>query len=175
MTSKLIQQRLRDLRAKTRRKLFGTLAGPFVVGLIWAFVMKDLPSVRQALQPLLAFALAWSIAGVILLNKGMRSAPVPADVGVSTGLEFCRRELERQRDVVRRALIWSFGPIMLGIAALIAALSVVGTKDRALLPNGIPFLVLVATWIVAYFAIRIREQRALQHEIEELNEIDSAD
>ncbi len=173
MTLKLIQQRSRELRAKTRRKLLGYLAAPVAVGFCYAVGMKAFGPPRQVLQPLYAFAFAWSLAGLYFLNRGMWSEAMPPDAGPSTGLEFCRRETERQRDLVRRALLWSFGPVLLAIGALILALAMVGTKDRGMLPNGLPFIILVFVWIVAYLAIRMREQRELQREIDELNDIES--
>ena len=35
-----------------------------------------------------------------------------------------------------------------------------------------PFMTLVVVWIAAYFVIRMREQRELQREIDELNDIE---
>jgi hypothetical protein len=172
MTLKLIQQRSRDLRAKTRRKLLGTLAGPLAASLFYAFGMKEFAPLRQVLQPLFAFALAWSLAGLYFLNRGMWSAVMPGDAGLSTGLEFCRREIERQRDLLRRVLLWSFGPVLLAIGTFILALAMVGTRDRGIFPNGLPFLILIVVWIVGYFIVRLREQRELQREIDELNDIE---
>jgi hypothetical protein len=172
MTLKLIQQKSRDLRAKTRRTLLGTLAGPLAAGLFYAFGMKEFAPLREVLQPLFAFALAWSLAGLYFLNRGMWSTVMPGDAGLNTGLEFCRREIERQRDLVRRVLLWSFGPVMLAIGTLILALAMVSTKDRGLFPNGLPFLIAIVVWVVAYFIIRLREQRQLQQEIDELNDIE---
>jgi hypothetical protein len=60
---------------------------------------------------------------------------------------------------------------MLAIASLILGLAMAATKNRALLPNALPFLIVVAVWVVAYFVIRFQEQRSLQREIDELNEI----
>ena len=97
---------------------------------------------------------------------------MPGDAGLSTGLEFCRRELQRQRDLLRRLLLWSFGPVMLTIGTFILALAMVSTKQKGLLPNGIPFLILIVVWIFAYFNIRWRQQRELQREIDELNDIE---
>src|SRR5262245_51273471 len=156
MTSKLIQQRSRDLRAKTRRKLLGTLAGPLAAGLLYAFGMKEFAPLRQVLQRLFALALAWSLAGLYLLNRGMWSAVMPGDAGLSTGPEFCRQEIERQRDLLRRVLLWSFGPVLLAIGTLILALSIVGTRDRGIFPNGLPFQILIVVWIVGYFIVRLR-------------------
>jgi hypothetical protein len=171
MTLKLIQQRSRDLRAKTRRKLLGTLAGPLAASLFCGFGMKEFAPLRQVLQPLFAFALAWSLAGLYFLNRGMWSAVMPGDAGLSTGLEFCRREIERQRDLLRRVLVWSFGPVLLAIGTFILALAMVGTRELGIFPNGLPFLILVVVWIVGYFIVRLREQRELQCELDELNDI----
>ncbi len=160
MTLIPIQQRLRDLRARTRRKLLVTMAGPLAAGLFYAFGMKEFASLRQLPQPVFAFALAWSLAGLFFLNRRMRSAVMPADAGLSTGLEFCRREIERQRDLLRRVLLWSFGNVLLAVGTFILALALVGTRDRGIFPNGLPFLILVVVWLVSYFIVRLREQRS---------------
>ena len=135
--------------------------------------MKEFAQLRQMLQPFFALALAWSLAGLYFLNRGMWSAVMPGDAGISTGLEFCRREIERQRDLVRRVLLWTFGPIMLAIGTFILALAMVSTKDKGLFPNGLPFLIAIVVWIFAYFTIRVREQRELQREFDELNDIET--
>ena len=75
-------------------------------------------------------ALAWSLAGLYFLNRGMWAVAMPGDAALTTGLEFCRREIERQRDLLRRVLLWSFGPIMLAIGTLILALTMVGMRAR---------------------------------------------
>jgi preprotein translocase subunit YajC len=62
--------------------------------------------------------------------------------------------------------------MLLAIGALILALVMVSTTDRGLIPNGVAFLILVVVWIVAYFAIRLREQRTLQRELDELIEME---
>jgi hypothetical protein len=49
---------------------------------------------------------------------------------------------------------------------------VIVTRNQGLFPNGLPFLILVVVWIVAYFIVRLR-QRQLQHEIEELNDLET--
>ncbi len=172
MTLRLIQQRSRNLRRTTRKKLLGTLTGPLAAGLFCGFGMREFASLRQVLQPLFAFALAWSLIGLYFLNRRMWSAEMPADAGLSSGLEFCRMEIEKQRDLLRRVLLWSLGPMLLTIGTFILALAMVGTRDRRIIPNGLPFLILIVVWIVAYFIIRLRERRALQGELDELSEIE---
>ena len=172
MTREKIRQKARELQAKTRRQLLGTLAGPLAAGFFYAFAIKQFPALRQVLQPLFACALAWSLIGLYFLFRGIWPTMMPGDAGSSTGLEFCRREIERRSCLLRRVLLWSFGPVLLAIGTFILALAMIGTGDRGIFPNALPFLTLVVVWIVAYFVLRLREQRQLQRELEELSEIE---
>lgn len=175
MSQRLIQWKARELHAKTRRQLLGTLAGPLAAGLLYAFSAKVFPPGQFMLNSVFVFALAWSLAGVYFLNRGMWTPEIPGDAGLRTGLEFCRREIERRRELLQGVLLWSFGPIIFAIAAFILGLSMIGSAVKRILPNGLPFLALVAVWIVAYFVIRLREQNELQRELEELNAIERED
>jgi hypothetical protein len=134
--------------------------------------MKLFSPLQLLLHPLFALALVWSLAGLHFLNRGMWSPVMPGDAGLSTGLEFCRREIERRCDLLRRVLVWSFGPLLLAIGTFILALAMIGSTGRGILPNGLPFLVLVAVWMILYFVVRLREQRELKREIDELNGIE---
>jgi CubicO group peptidase (beta-lactamase class C family) len=87
---------------------------------------------------------------------------------LSAGIEFYRGEIERRRDLLRRGLLWSFAPILLVIGTFISALGKIG-GDRGIFPKALPFLILVFVWIAAYFVIRVREQRELHREIEQLD------
>jgi len=49
-----------------------------------------------------------------------------------------------------------------------------GILNRTTLPKAAPFLTLMAIWGTAVFVIRMRGQRELQREIDDLNEIESA-
>ena len=167
---KILQKKARELRAKTRRQLLGTLTGPLIVAFFYAAGIKMFPSLQPTLQPLFAFALFWSFAGVYFLNRGKWSGAMPGDLGFSPGLEFCRREIERRRDYFRRVLVWSFGPVILGIGIFILALAIVG--GRGIFPNAIPFLTLIVVWIGMYFLSRVKDQREMQREIDELNDIE---
>lgn len=172
ITLKLIRSKARDLQAKTRRQLLGTLAGPLAAALFYAFGIREFPLLRNLLHPLFAFALAWSLIGLYFLNRGMWSTAMPGDAGLSTGLEVCRQEIERRRHVLRRVLLWSFGPELMAIGTFILALAMVGSGTRAIFPNGLPFLAVVVVWILGYFVMRVREQRELGREIDELNDLE---
>ena len=87
----LIRQKARELHAKTRRTLLGTLVASLVVAFFYAFFIRQFPQLRQLLHSLFALALAWSLAGLYFLNRGERPGAMPGDAGFSTGIEFCRR------------------------------------------------------------------------------------
>ena len=172
MTVKLIRSKARELRAKTRRQLLGAVAGPLATAFFYAFGIRAFPALQHVLHPLFASALVWSLVGLYFLNRGMWSTVMPGDAGLSTGLEFCRGEIERRRYLLRRVLLWSLGPVLLAIGTFILALTMIGTKERGLFPNGLPFLALVFIWIFGYFVMRVREQRKLKREIDELNDLE---
>ena len=131
--------------------------------------MKAFAPLRSVLQPLFGFAFVWSLAGLYFLSRGLWSVEMP-DEGISSGLDFCIREIERQRDLQRRALLWSFGPAAFTTGTLILGLVLAGGV-MFLLRNGIPFLSLLVIWIVGVFVLRFKVQQRLQRESDELKEI----
>jgi hypothetical protein len=169
MTLEIIRQKMRELRAKTRRQLLGTLTGPLAVTFFYVFCIKQFPGQQQRLQPLFVLALVWSLAGLYFLIRGKWSGGMPEDAGFSAGLEFCRREIERRRDYFRRVLVWGAGPVLLAIATFVLALAL--GAGRGILPKATPFMTLVVLWIAAYVVIRARQLRELQRELDELNTI----
>ena len=170
VSSIIIRQKARDLHAKTRRQMLGTLTVPLVVAFFYALSIKQFLDLRYALHLLFAFALAWSIAGLYFLNRESRSGALPADVGFSTGLEFCRREIERRLNYFRHDLLWSFGPVLLAIGTFVVAIGEV--TGAAIFSKAAPLLALVVLWIAAYLFIRARQQRELRRELNDLSEIE---
>jgi hypothetical protein len=171
VTLKMIRMKVQDLRTKTRQQLWGSWAGPLVAGFFAAYGIKLVHGVFPVLEAAFLFAIAWSLAGVYFLNRGMRSEAMPGDAALSTGLEYYRQEIERQRALYGRALLWSLGPIVLALAAFILfSVIVVGVKK---FPNGMPFLILVAVWFGAIFVMRLQARRELQREIDDLKDIES--
>ena len=174
MTLEKIRQKTQELHAKTRRELIKSAAGPLIVVAICGFAIR-FPD--PLLRAILAFAIAWSLAGQYFLNRGMWSATLPGDAALSTGIESYRREVERRRFLFSRVMLWQFGPVVFAIAILIVLIASLGTGNRGMplkdaLLKMIPFLTLVVMWIAAVFVLRMRQQRELQREIDELNEIE---
>jgi Flp pilus assembly protein TadB len=173
MTLEKIRQKARDLRAKTRRELLGSIATPvIVIGLSgWGVVLTHEPALRLVF----AFAIAWALAGQYFLHRGMWPATLPGDAALSTGLEFYRREVKRRRYVFGRAMQWSFGPTVLSIGAWILTIVMIGNGTN-LNPSVkmIPFFTLLVIWLGGVFVLRMRQQRELQREIDELSEMERA-
>jgi hypothetical protein len=144
----LIRQKARELQARRRRQVFGTVVVPVVVAFFYAFCVKQFPHLQQILHSLFVLALVWSVAGLCFINRRESSREMPGDAGFSTGLEFCRRAIEQQINYFRRVLLWSLGPILLAIGTFLLAVAV----TTSVFPKGIPFIALVVVWIASYLA-----------------------
>ncbi len=95
------------------------------------------------------------------------------DVLLNTGLKSYRIEVERRRYISTRFLVCIFGPSVLAIGTL--AVQIVSfARDRGALSNTTPFLTMLAIWIVGVFVIRMRDQRELQREMDELKHIENS-
>jgi hypothetical protein len=174
MTLEMIRQKVRHLHAKTRWRLLGNLITSFIVVVFYSFGIRRFH--HSVLRSMFAFAIAWSLVGLYFLNRGMWSAMLPEDVALSNSLESYRREVERQRSLSGRFLVWGFGPVIFATATLVVLILTLGIErgmsfSEALLKM-IPFLTLLVIWLVHSFVIRMRQQRQLQHEIDQLNDIE---
>src|SRR5260221_8008706 len=89
MTLETIRRKARQLHAKTRRELLGSIAMPLAVVVfagLGAAIFDD-PLQRAVF----ALALAWALVGQFFLHRGMWSAMLPGDAALTTGIEFYRR------------------------------------------------------------------------------------
>jgi hypothetical protein len=176
MTLEKIRQKTQELHAKTRRALLGRMITPMLVigaGIFgYGIAQVNGPAPRVVLA-FAIFATVWSLAGQYFLNRGMWSATFAGDAASSTGLESYRREVERRRYLSARFLLWSLGPVVLAIATFIVPILSLGIR-RGMVLNMTPFLTLLVVWIASVFVIRMRDQRELQREIDELNDIERA-
>ena len=166
MTLEKIQTKVRELNAKTRRELIKAIASPVLVVVMSCLAFATMHGQHDPAQRwTLAIAFAWSLAGQRALHRGMRLATLPGDAAMTTALEYYHREVERRKALYGRTLLWSFGPIILALAAFCVPFA----WNPAHLGNALPFLTLVVIWIAAYFVLRMRIQKDLQREIDELN------
>jgi len=171
MTLEEIRQRAQKLHEKTLRVLLGWIAtsllivGISVFGIVWIH--------SPAVRTLFAISIAWSLAGQVLVNRRRWSSALTEEAVVSTGLKSYRMEVERQRYLSTRFLLCIFGPSALAIGTLMAQIVSFAT-ERGDLSKALPFLTMLAIWIVGVFVVKIRDQRKLQCEIDDLNHIENS-
>ena len=113
------------------------------------------------------------IAGIFyliwhLLSKGSLR-PLPQDAGLSSCIEFQRRQLEQQRDLLTSVWRWYLGPLIPGMAVLLFAFGRANPGHLkhpvfVLLPEAM-FFVAVS---VAIAVVNGRAARRLQRQIDEL-------
>jgi hypothetical protein len=172
MTLEAIRQKASEYRSKTRRALLTSIVMVLIVIVISVFGIHH--TSNAGIRLLFVFAIAWALTGQGLLHRGMWSENLSADATFSTGLEFYRREVERQQNLVRRILAWSFGPIVLSICTFIVTFFEItrGGSLRMRAVSVMPFTILFVIWIILFFVFRSRGQRKLQQEIDELSYIE---
>jgi hypothetical protein len=164
-----LHQKTHALQNLTRRKLTIALLGPVVVGLFYAYMKSALPTIAHTLEHLLIASVLWSLAGVCFIHRGMWTTLSPTESALSTGLASCRRELTLQHNLANRILLWMLGPVFLTLGVFLFALTQV---SGGILPKGLPFLVCLAVWAIAYAIGRIRQQQSFRQELDELNQIE---
>lgn len=171
MTLEEIRQRVHKLQRKTRRVLLGWIAvsllivGISILGMVWVH--------SPIIRAVFAFSIVWSLAGQFFVNRKKWSSVLREDALVSTGLQSYRMEIERRRYISTYFLLCIFGPSVLAVGAL-AAQIVSLARGQGVLSKTVPFLTMLAIWIVGVFVIRMRDQRELQAEITDLNRIENS-
>lgn len=105
----------RHERVISRRNLREYVAAAVVV--VWFSVMMwAWPSALIRIGSGLSIAAALLVVG--LLHRWGSATPLPADLGLSSALEFHRRQLERQRDLLRAVWWWYLLPFVPGFVVL---------------------------------------------------------
>lgn len=172
MTLEMIRQKAREYRSKTRRALFGSIASLLIIVAISVFGI--LHGSGTGIRMLFALAIFWALAGQRFLQHGMRQPGLPVDATLSTGLEFYRRELARQQDLIRRILQWSIGPVILSIVSLIVVLVEMARGRSLPMTAVLPFTTLFVIWTIMFFVLRSRDQKKLLREIDQLRDVETA-
>lgn len=105
-----------------------------------------------------------------LLSKGSWR-PLTEDMGLSSCIEFQRRQLEQQRDLLRSVWRWYLGPLIPGMAVLLFAFGRANPghlKHPALVV--VPEAMFFAAVAVAIASVNGRAARRLQRQIDELEQ-----
>jgi hypothetical protein len=167
---KMIRRRAQKLHRRAVWERLGSVSGPLSTVAFSAFgIALGYNPVQRAV---FAIAVAWSLGGAHVMNRGTWQGRLADDAALATGLEFCRREIERGIYVQRRFLLWVLAPIVLTVGALVVPELANGFRAGGMLANSIPFFSLFALWIIGVFVFRRVRWKKLQREIDELNDIE---
>lgn len=104
------------------------------------------------------------------LHRKGSSRSLPADMGLASGLEFFKRELERRRDLPRTIWPWGLAPLIPGWVVLTVA--VARTNPGHLRHLGLSltvFNLVAAAAVVFVWKLDQRAARRLQRQIDELD------
>jgi hypothetical protein len=134
-----------------------------IIGFGWSFFRPSpiVPRISFALMMAGAIYVAWH-----LRVKGTAKALPPEMAGASC-LEFYKRELEKQRDLVGNVWTWYLGPLIPGIALLVIWAIATLPPAKRWYPMPFATLSVIAFWIIDRTNRRAAQQ--LNHQIEELN------
>ena len=99
---------------------------------------------------------------VVQLYRRASSGSLPADLGVAASVEFHRRELVRQRDMLRSVWRWYVGPIIPGLVVFTAGSIPPHSPVRVYLLLALFFLVTLGgiVWLNRHAADRLDRQIA---------------
>ncbi len=108
--------------------------------------------------------LAWQ------LHRKGSSRSLPEEMGLASGLEFFRRELERQRDLVQSVWSWYLGPLIPGWVLLTAAMARANPGHLRQVGLALGILNLVAALAFVFvWKLNQRAAGSLQRLIDELD------
>ncbi len=126
-------------------------------------------------DPLVRTGFGLIIAGMVyliwhLLSKGSWR-PLPQDVGLTSCIEFQRRQLVQQRDLLTNVWRWYLGPMVPGMAVLLVAFYRANpghVKSPALVV--VPEAIFMAAVCLGVAKLNANAARRLQRQIDELDE-----
>ena len=167
---------IRQGAGKFERKIYWRNAREYVAGLVVVvFLGFEFWRTSDALARV-AFGLI--IAGVLYLiwhlHRRGSSQSLPADLGLASGVEFYRRELERQRDLLQSVWSWYLGPVIPGLAVLTVAEARANSGHLRHFGAGLSAinLLFIALLFVLIGWLNRRGARSLQNQIDELNALE---
>ena len=96
------------------------------------------------------------------------SRRLPAELGQTTGLEFLKADLARQRDLLRGVWRWYLGPPLPGMVLLFVATARANHASAATWANAVSAAVIALVFVVVG-QVNARAAKALQARIDELD------
>jgi hypothetical protein len=153
-----IRRKARQFEKRIRRRnLREYIAGGagIIIFTVYLFIFKS-PTARAGS----ALIIAGMLCILFQLYKRATPGTLPADLALTASLDFHRRELVRQRDLLRTVWLWYVGPIVPGI--VVFGMGVKPAHGSASLLNAVPFFTIlgVVLWLNYRAAQRLTRQIA---------------
>jgi Flp pilus assembly protein TadB len=169
-----VQMSLEEIRKKAeifqkriRNRNFREYAASVVVFVAFGFYTWRFPDIRVGS----AMIFAATIYMVYQLHTRGAAKTLPASMALDTCFEFHRRELERQRDLLRDIWKWYLLPFVPGLLAFIGVPLLHLSPDKWL--RVLPFVVLCAGFYYAVWRLNQRAANKLQRQIDELDSMNA--
>jgi drug/metabolite transporter (DMT)-like permease len=172
MSADELRRKARRWQTKARLRVVSSaiIALGLCIGFVSTFVRIDEELPRLGLGVMILSAIYFAYQSY----KWLWPSRLPPDANARTSLEFYRSKLEKRRDYVRH--VWMRAGLtflFLGLALFIAAPLIKSIGNPRLLFNMAPFFVILAIWIVLFRSTRRRQQRKIQHEIDDLRALET--
>jgi hypothetical protein len=146
-----------------RRNLREQVACLFVIIAFGLMFFKS-----PAAVPRIGFGLI--VAGAVYIGWHLyaKATPkaLPSDIGSANGLQFYRRELERQRDLLQDIWKWYLGPLIPGMALLVIWGVLTAPPARRWFPSAYAVFCVALFWAIG--RLNLRAARRLSGQIDEL-------
>lgn len=162
---RLVTRRARDLRAATGAEILISLCAAlfFVAVIVWRLpAAVDLP-----IQAGLMAIFLWAI--VLLLHFRRVSNAASAGALAAPALDHYRDVIRARRTHLRSAWIWH-GPLLLSLALFLVAASRHVRLTVFQFPKAVPFLGLLAVWVLFGIYRRYSQAADLEQELRELEQ-----
>lgn len=168
MTLATIRSKALKFQTKVRRRNMREYVSLAVGAVVYGAFVWILPGLLTKIGAVLT--LAGMFLSVYQIYRDGSSQEVPVDSSAGDCLEFHRRQLIRQRDMLRRVGPRQIGPVMPGFVLFFAGVWVSQVRDtRSAIVMAITGVLAVSVFGFIY-GFNVRSANKLQHEIDALGE-----
>lgn len=163
MSLEEIRRKAEKFQRKIRHRNLREYGGAIIVLGGFSYYIWKFPAVRLGS----AMIIAATLYVVYQLHKRGSARTVPESMALGTSLDFHRRELERQRDLIRDVWKWYLLPFVPGLLAFIAVPLLDVPPDKWI--RVLPFILLFAAFFYGIWKLNQRGADKLQRQIDELD------
>jgi hypothetical protein len=163
------RRKAHKLQKKARREVYALSALAAILVSSFLFALTQTQGTVQRIG--LGLLAGWALLLPFQAHRMLRQTPLAFDSTLATGIDFYRKQLERHRDYHTHIWRWGVVPFLLGGAVYGWPVIVGLAANPELLPNILPFSVLLVVWVAAFFYLRRRRVQKLRRKLDILDEL----